>query len=655
MRWSNRITRRHFLRWMAGLAGAAAACYFLVPALTRRLKAKPFDGRIIILAFDGLSPHIMEPLLARGELPHFAQLARDGSYARLATSNPAQTPVAFTGFATGKNPGAHGLFDFIHRDPKLLDDPEHPALALSTTQFEGNNAWPVITLPRFWDHASDLGVPSVILNFPVTFPPDRLDGRMLSGMGVPDILGTEGTFTFYTSEGITGPDAGGKVVPVSVALEIDEFLNGPKHQTTHGIDHAKVPMHLTVDVQAHTIIVDIKGGDRFTLKQGEWSNWHGVTFSLGMFKKMKGIARFYLVRADEEALKLYVGPINFDPRDPAFPISHPESYAKELAEQFGLYYTQGIPFDTWAVNEHRLTERPFLECVQSVIAQNRKMLDYELERAKTGIIFSYFGATDLVQHMFWGYADPENHFLYAKDNPYEQTIAQLYRQADEILGEVRTQLGAKDTLIVMSDHGFAAFRRAVNVNGWLLRQGYLALNEGKSEGGELLLDIDWAKTRAYAIGFGAIYLNQRGREACGIVAPGSESEALKNELAEKLKAWTDGDETPVVNHVYTRQEIFWGDRAEEAPDLFLGFRNGYRASWQTALGAVPVATIEDNAKNWSGDHLVDPVLVPGILFANRALNRENPTIYDLAPTILQVIGCTSDELEAFNYDGKPLF
>jgi len=614
-----------------------------------------FDGRIIILAFDGMSPRILEPMMAAGKLPHFAQLAGEGSYHHMATTNPAQTPVAFTSFATGVNPGEHGLYDFIHRDPKLLGDPEKAALELSCSNFDGGKALPVITAPRFWNYATERGVESVILNFPVTFPPDKIKGRMLSGMGVTDILGTEGTFTYYTSEAVSGADVGGKVVQVSVALEIDEFLYGPRRQSSAGPVETKVPMHLTVDVKKHTASVQIKGGESFTLKQGEWSDWQGVTFSLGLFKKMKGIARFYLVQADDTAFKLYVTPINYDPREPSFPISYPEGYAKELADKFGLFFTQGIPYDTWSVNEKRLTEEPFLQSTQSVISQNRQMLDFELERVKTGIIFSYYGATDLAQHMFWGYADPKNRYLYSKGNPYELTIESIYQQADKIVGEVKEKLGQKDILIVMSDHGFAAFRRAANVNTWLREHGYQMLSKGKTEGGDLLADIDWENTCAYAIGFGAVYLNQRGREAHGIVAPGADTVALKKELAAKLKAWKDDDGTPVIHNVYTREEIFWGEHADEAPDLFIGFNDGYRASWQTALGAAPAVAVEDNAKKWSGDHLIDPNLVPGILLSNQKIENEHPTLYDLTPTILRAIGYKDKEIEALKMDGKPLF
>ncbi|MHB0939400.1 MAG: alkaline phosphatase family protein [Armatimonadota bacterium] len=639
-----------------GIAVPVAVLGFIAYRLTQGNTMPPsdFKGRIVILGIDGMSPVVLEPLMREGKLPHFAALAKEGAYHRLQTTNPSQSPVAWAGFATGQNPGKHGLYDFIRRDPKLIGDEEKPALSLSTSNFDGGKMTPVITAERFWNYATGSGVPSVILNCPVTFPPDKINGRMLSGMGVPDILGTEGTFTYYTSEAVAGADEGGKVVQVAVSEQIDEFLYGPMRTTPSGPENTRVPMHISVDVKAHTATIEIKGGDRFTLKQGEWTDdWHAVTFSLGLFKKIKGIVQFYLVQADDQAFKLYASPINYDPRDPFFAISSPEGYAKELVDEIGcLYHTQGMASDTWSLNEERLTEEQFLRRVTTITENRRKMMDLELKRSKRGIVYSYYDCLDVIQHMFWRYRDPKNP-LYEPKSKYAGTINEWYVKMDELLGHVMGQLEKDDVLIVLSDHGFASFRRAANVNTWLRKNGYLALKEGKSEGGELLADIDWSKTRAYALGFGSLYLNLQGREAHGIVQPG-EAEALKKELVEKLSAWKDTGGEKVMSRVYTREEIFWGDRKEESPDLCLGFADGYRASWQTALGAVPATLVEDNAKKWSGDHLIDPALVPGILFSNQEITRENPSMYDLTPTILSILGYKPDDLEKLKLDGKPL-
>ncbi len=150
--------------------------------------------------------------------------------------------------------------------------------------------------------------------------------------------------------------------------------------------------------------------------------------------------------------------------------------------------------------------------------------------------------------------------------------------------------------------------------------------------------------------------DQQGRERDGIVKPGRETELLKGEIARKLKEWRDEKyNKPIINDVYSREEIFWGDYADSTPDLYIGFNIGYRASWQTAVGAVPKDLIEDNLKKWSGEHLFDPNLIPGILFSNKEIKKENPSIYDITPTILKIIGYNEEKLKECNLDGKSLF
>jgi len=228
---------------------------------------------------------------------------------------------------------------------------------------------------------------------------------------------------------------------------------------------------------------------------------------------------------------------------------------------------------------------------------------------------------------------------------------------DDILGKTLDKLGPDDVVIVLSDHGFNTFRRSAHLNSWLRKNGYLKLKDpSAASGAELLSDIDWDSTKAYAIGFGAIYLNQRGREAGGIVEPGEETESLKKEIKKKLLEWRDEKYgAKVVNSIYEREEIFWGDYASITPDLYTGFNTGYRASWQTALGAVPENLMEDNLKKWSGSHLFDPGLIPGVLFSNQKVTKQDPSIYDIAPTVMKLTGFGGDELKKSDLDGTPLF
>jgi len=611
-----------------------------------------FNKKIVILGFDGLDPSIIESMMEEDKLPNFSRLKGQGSYSRLSTSNPSQSPVAWAGFATGKNPGENGIFDFIIRDPETY------RLSLSLSNPEKRKTDRPIKSKCFWEYSSKAKVPTVIIGCPLTFPPYKVYGRMLSGMGVPDILGTEGTFSFYTTEPVDkNKFIEGKVFQIKRSRIMIMNLIGPKVAGFGGeARNTKIPFKVTLQENKNSVIIEYQG-NAFELQPGQWSDWHEVTFRLGFFAKMKGVFKFYLVEISP-GFKLYISPINFDPRKPYFDISYPKSYSKELADSIGLYHTQGMPIDTWAVNEMRLGEEPLLEQANEILREKTAMLEAELNRFEKGILFCYFGSSDIIQHMFWRYTDPQSP-LYGKDasQEYKETIQNWYKKMDDILGKVLKTLGSDDTLIALSDHGFGSYRRSAHINSWLRKNGYLELlNPYAKSGSELLEDIDWPITKAYAIGFGGIYINQTGREKNGIVPPGKETELIKKELSEKINLWRDEKyDTPVINMVYSREEIFRGKYADKSPDLYLGFNIGYGASWQTALGGVPENLIEDNLKKWSGSHLFDPKFVQGVIFSNKKIEKKRPSIYDVSPTILKIIGFDKTALKKCGFDGEPLF
>ena len=624
----------------------------IIIGVTMFAKKTEFSKKVVVLGFDGLSPDIMEPMMIDGRLPNFLRLKNRGSYRRLATTNPPQSPVAWSAFATGQNPGINGVFDFIIRDPKTY------GLRLSLSNVVKGKPKRVVRTNSFWNYTSMKDIPTVVITCPVTFPPDKIKGRMLSGMGVTDILGTEGTFTFYTSEKLKNKNAiGGKVFTVRKSPVMTLNLIGPRVSGIRGISRSvNVPVKVTRQKNSDSVLIEYQG-NRLELPCGKWSGWNEVTFNLGFLRKAKGIFKFYLIETEPE-FKLYISPINYDPREPFFRITHPKNYSRELANAIGLYHTQGMPIDTWAVNEKRLTEEPFLEQVNEVLQEKRAMLNFELSRLENGLLFCYFESPDIIQHMFWRYADPA-HPQYEIDAPkkYKEIIKTWYVNMDDILGGVMQGLSENDVLIVLSDHGFNTFRRTVHLNSWLRQNGYLELKEETAKsGGELLVDIDWSKTKAYAIGFGAIYINRRGREGSGIVNPGAEVQQLKEEISSKLKTWKDEKNNgTIVHNVFSREDIFWGTYAHGAPDLYVGFNAGYRASWQTALGGVPAELVEDNLKKWSGSHLFDPELVPGILFTNFGISKKKASIYDMAPTILKACGFDEKEIKAMEMDGESIF
>lgn len=627
------------------------------------LKEEAFSKKVVVLGMDGLDPNILEALMEKAKLPNFAKLKDTGSYSRLKTVNPPQSEAAWSSFATGLNPGGHGIFDFIMRNPieykPYLSLTDLPAEMQTVTI--GNMkipvGWPIIKSRRkgipFWIITSKKKIPTYIFFCPNTFPPEAVYGRMFSGMGTPDIRGTMGTFSFYTTAPLPKKkDVGGKVFHVEPhGNVINTTLYGPRDTSRRPAVDIKIPIKITLYSDSRSININIQGHS-IQLKEKSWSNWLRLSFKLGLFRKVTGICRFYLKSAASD-LELYCSAINFDPENPAFPISYPKGYSKRLVKEIGLYHTQGMPYDTWALNEGRIDEKTFLEQAQTVLGEREQILKRELKRFKRGVFFFYFGYPDSLQHMFWRFRDIKSpSYDSTLAIAYKDEITKCYQKMDELLGQVMEMVDGETVIIVLSDHGFGPFRRAVHLNSWLKESGFLCFKDGQlEEGREFFEDVNWSQTKAYALGFGGIYINQIGREGKGIVEPGYMAQEVKQAIIDKLSNWRDPDdpEQTIVKKIYTKEEIFDGPHFKDAPDLFVGFNIGYRASWQTALGAAPKNLIEDNLKKWSGDHLFDPSLVPGIFLINRKVEIENPNIIDIAPTILKLLGVSYE----YKMDGKP--
>jgi predicted AlkP superfamily phosphohydrolase/phosphomutase len=239
----------------------------------------------------------------------------------------------------------------------------------------------------------------------------------------------------------------------------------------------------------------------------------------------------------------------------------------------------------------------------------------------------------------------------SSDAQYGRVIEEMYKRMDNLVGIAASHVDENSILFVLSDHGFCSFRRGVNLNSWLRDNGYLVLENGAHESGPYFRGVDWSQTKAYAVGLAGLYLNVKGREAGGTVAPGAEAEKLKREIMERLSNLVDEEQNQIgIRTVYATSDLYKGPYAAEAPDLIVGYNEGYRISWDAAVGKVSAQVFEDNCKAWSGDHCVDPSLVPGVLFSSRKIAADNPGIEDMAPTALTLFG-----LEPPRWmEGKPL-
>jgi len=653
---AGRAVRAHPRR--AFLASAIALGVLVLGAwrllLRRRRFAQPSSGkrhpRVIILGIDGLDPGIVEPMMAAGELPQLRRLRDQGGFARLATSNPAHSPNAWTCIATGCDAGQHGVFDFIVRDPEtyrldlavLRHNPGNP-LGQRDRMF-----LPVRRCPAFWQLVSEAGIPATVVRWPVTFPPDGLTGRMLSGLGVPDIKGGLGSCTFYTTRRPSPREEGlEKAVVVSASGNVIETtVQGPAVAGLAGSRQASVPLKIVLRPDGRGVTLAI-GRESHDVDVGQWSGCIRLRFDPGMGGgTIVGIVRFWL-KALRPHLELYMSPIEVDPLDPAFPICSPGEYARELAQAIGPFRTLGMPEDTTALTEGRLDADAFLHLCGEINGERERMLLHELGRFDDGLLAVVADTSDRLQHMFWVTRDPE-HPLYDPGfaKRYAGVIPDVYRHADKLVGHVLECADSNTLVMVVSDHGFAPFRRAVHLNSWLAASGFLLRKAAPAdpEGGPAFENVVWDETSAYSLGFGGIYVNLRGREGRGAVEQGSQYRTVCERIASGLQALRDPKTSRrPVRRVYHRDELYHGPRGSEGPDLVVGFEPGYRASWQTALGGAPENLFDDNRRLWSGDHIVDPECVPGILLANRPLLRPEPSQMDIAPTILSAFSLSRAE------------
>ena len=601
--------------------------------------------KTLVIGLDGLEPTIVEPLLQRGELPNLARLREQGGYSRVATTLPAQTPVAWSTFATGTNPGAHGVFDFLRRDPKTY----LPQLGLNHYEQKNPFTPPRVVNDRrgvtIWELLSKRGTPSVVIRCPCTYPPDDFQGRLLSGMGVPDVRGSLGTSTFYTSDPQTQAGENESVITVDAGAgsTISTELLGPLNPKTRKPLAAKITVE--VDSPGRKVTITCAGGQHpLEAREREWSDWLRVKFKAGLTQSVWGMVRFYLVQL-EPVFELYCSPVNFTPESPPFAISSPADYATQLESRVGTFYTTGMVEDHMGLENGRIDEASFLEQCEQVWSQREAMLLHELDRVDEGLLFCLFDTPDRVQHMFWRFRESNgssggNGSAGGDAHQWASVIEEQYKKCDQTIGKVMDYVDDETMLIVLSDHGFGSFNRGVHLNTWLFEQGLLALQDGlrpSHEAGDFLRQVDWDRTQAYALGLGGIYLNRRGREAKGIVDD-DEAPRLKTAIREQLGGLEDPErQTTAVRSVADRDLVYHGELADRAPDLLVKFGSGYRASWETALGGVPEGKFADNTRRWSGDHIVDPALVPGVLFMNRTF-REGGRLLDLAPTILEGLG-----------------
>ena len=657
-----------------------------------------FTQKLVILGFDGLDPHLVTRWMQAGQLPNMAKIASQGGMSALGTTHSPESPTAWASFATGVNPGKHNIYDFLVRDtstyfPDLGMVRRQPAKFLfNYIPIAKPKVLPLRGGTSFWVTAGREGVRASVLTVPVTFPPEDVpNGELLSGLPLPDIRGTMGTFSYYATdlsryeEGNT--EMGGilKRLVVDKDVATTELIGPPNpvvRQQVEAIrrkglsltdadraamaelqarEDVRIPFTIRWNRPAKTATVEIEG-QSMLLEVGKTSRWIDLDFNVNFFVRLHGMAQMRLMNADKE-LQLYVSPVNWKPDHPPVPMSAPASFSGDLFERLGYYRTLGWAEATWPLNEGRMDEATFMEDLYRAFDDRAQVILNRIDAHDWDVLVGVIESTDRVQHMMWRLID-EKHPMYdsAMAAKFGDSILEVYRRADQFVGEVVQRLEPGTQVLIVSDHGFHSWRKAVNLNTWLVQQGYMTL-QGQQPGEKKLDDlfgggtfwenVDWSHTRAYAMGIGQIYFNLRGREARGIVSPGGESKQLADELSARLLTMKDPDDgAPIIRAVYKRDDVYSGEYLENASELQVGMEDGYRVSWQTTLGGSPQGIVYPNMKKWSGDHGgYDYATTAGVLISSRPLTGQSPSIVDIAPTVLKYFGLSIPK----DIDGKPLY
>ena len=611
-----------------------------------RLKLKPVASRVVIVGLDGLDPGRVRRLMSESRLPNFQQLAETGTFSDLATTLPPISPVAWSSFQTGVNPGKHNIYDFLNRDVRTYL-PELSSARIIEGQAKGWRKWfgnkTTVRLLRksqpFWKILGEYGTFSTILRVPITFPPERFFGLSLSAMCTPDLRGTQGSFTLFTTDPneACATTGGLRILVSRNGDRIQASLPGPPKPA--GTEPTDFQTLLNIRVFEAKQAIEVRNGsEKIVVHLEKESDWFRIEYRIGWFTKVRGICKLRLESLTPH-FRLYVSPIHLDPERPAMPISHPLYFSMYLAKLHDSFGTLGLAEDTWGLNSGVVGEDAFLEQAWAIHDERERMFFDSLRRMQRGLTVCVFDGPDRIQHMFWRHDVPDHPANRGRDTlKYRSVIDDMYVRMDELIGRVRKEVKDQDYLFVISDHGFCDFSRGVNLNAWLRENGYLTVSQS-ADAGEYFEGVDWSKTKAYAFGLTGIYINQSGRESKGIVPP-SEAAALRQELISKLTGLQDPDRNcQAVFKVHDCHKEYSGPYVSNGPDVIVGYEKGYRASWENAVGRCDGPVFRDNDRLWSGDHCVDPALVPGMLFCNQPIAQNvAPSIMDFAPTILTLFG-----------------
>jgi predicted AlkP superfamily phosphohydrolase/phosphomutase len=507
--------------------------------------SKRSSHKVLIIGLDGATLDLIKPWAAEGKLPALSRLMEEGAWGELAVQLPPSSVPNWPSFATGKNPGKHGVFWWIQQTG---DRSEFPVV--DRRAIKGRT---------IWDIAGDEGKHVAVINVPVTYPPQEVNGVMVTGLLTP---ASATDFTY----------------PPELKAELDAQVDG--YRVSHTVTHRR-------------------GGE--------------------------------------------------------------EEYLQDLLD---------------------VLDRQLRACL------------YLMRTHPWDLFIVVFSATDVVIHKFWKDIDPQHPFHVPQDAERSgEAILRAYQAADRAVESLIREAGDETHTIVMSDHGGGGFYEAFFANNWLMDQGLLKIRRQatsqlrywlfrmgltinnvyplanalvvrlgghrlrkrlspKKQGGRILFrlflserDIDWSRTKAYALGgFGQICINVRGQHPQGIVSPGDEYEALRDDIIRRLETVTvPSTGKPYLARGYKKEELFHGPELDKLPDIICVPHDMRYVDM--GLGFLSNKAF-DKVSIVSGTHRPEGILFVRGPDVRPGVQLEGANILDLAPTILYLLGLpVADEMD----------
>lgn len=558
--------------------------------------------KTIILGLDAFDPGIAERLAEQNRLPNLHQWMTAGNYAHFAVSNPPQSEVSWTSIATGADPGVHGMFDFVLRDP--ANYAIFPSLLVTKTSLVGTQFVPPFHARTLFEQATSEGYPAKVLWWPATFPARlEIPVQTIPGLGTPDIQGRIGVGAVYSPDRqLANPRYKTPVEHLEKhgPMTYRGIITGPSQKTTSGAKEINLPFQLDLQDEQSARLTFAKA--TLDLKVGQWSPVFEITFKAGFLVSIRAVTRAILTQVKPEP-RLYFLPIQVHPLHSPWRYGTPPGFIRETWQGYGPFLTLGWPQDTTGLEEGWINDEQFITLCQAIDETRERIFLHHLNKFTEGVFANVFDTLDRVQHMF------------LQDRP--EVVEAWYERLDTLVGKTIQQLRTlgknQPRLLVVSDHGFTRFDYQVHLNRWLIDHHYLVPQENTPEMN--LRSSNWEKSQAYALGLNSLYLNIQGREGRGSVPP-TEIEPLRQRLRQDLLNWRGPDGKAVFQQIYLREEAFHGNLLPLAPDLVLGYAPGYRASAETGLGKWATDSLVENRDHWHADHCIDPQAVPGVLFTN---------------------------------------